>query len=148
MIDLDSIHFYQPPRKADLTGKRPSMASVGNVPVICGEVYTPTVPKSNGGWGESLNDYDLIEVFDSTGSACREEYESFPSVEEIVLNAGRAQESQQSNLRLDGDKSANIDSSNSIHSRSDGSTSGQGGRHCPLNTPRTPVAGSEAGYDP
>ena len=101
------------------------MSSISDVSVVCGEGHTPTVPKSNGGWGESLNEYDLIEVFDATGSAGREEYESFPSVEELVLSAGRAQESQQSDLRLDGDKSANTDSGSSIHSRSNGSTSGQ-----------------------
>ena len=68
LINSDSIQSYQPPTKADLAGKRPSVASVGNVPVICGEGYTPTVPRSNGGLGGSLNDYDLIEVLDSTGS--------------------------------------------------------------------------------
>ena len=69
LIDLDSIHFYQPPSKADLASKRPSMASVGDIPVIYVEGYTPTVPRSNGGWGRSLNDYDLIEVLDLTGSS-------------------------------------------------------------------------------
>ncbi|KAF6238790.1 hypothetical protein HO173_003297 [Letharia columbiana] len=160
------------------------MASVGDVPVICGEGYTPTVPRSNGGWGGPLNDYDLIEVLDSTGSSSKdpldllsykhtldlkgtelyagapsngldlsssrsrgggEEDENFPSFEELVLGAGAAQESQQSGLRLGEDKGANTDSSSSVHSRSDGSTSEQGGRHCSLNTPRTSVAGSEAG---
>ena len=48
------------------------MTSVGNVPVICGEGYTPTVPRSNGGWGGSLNDYDLIEVLDSTSSSSKD----------------------------------------------------------------------------
>ena len=72
LIDLDSIHFYQPPSKADSTGKRPSMASVGDVPVICGEGYTPTVARSNGAWGGSLNNYDLIEVLDSTSSSSKD----------------------------------------------------------------------------
>ena len=72
LIDLDSIHFYQPPSKADLASKRPSMASVGDIPVICGEGYTPTVPRSNGGWGGPLNDYDPIEVLDSTGSSSKD----------------------------------------------------------------------------
>ena len=56
----------------DLAGKRPSMASVGDVPVICGEEYTPMFPRSNGGWGGPLNDYDLIEVLDSTGSSSKD----------------------------------------------------------------------------
>ncbi len=72
LIDLDSIHFYQPPSKADLASKRPSMASVGDVPVICGEAYTPTVPRSNGRWGGPLNDYDLTEAIDSTGSSSKD----------------------------------------------------------------------------
>ena len=72
LINLDSIQFYQPPAKADLVGRRPSMASVGDVPVTCGEGYTPTVPRSNGGWGGSLNNYDLIEVLDSTGSSSKD----------------------------------------------------------------------------
>ena len=65
-----------------------------------------------------------------------------------MLGAGRAQESQQSGLRPGGDNGTNTDSSSSVHSRSDGSTSEQGGSHYFLNTPRTSVAGSEAGYDP
>ncbi len=65
-----------------------------------------------------------------------------------MLGAGGARESQQSGLRLSGDKGANTDSSSSIHSRIDGSASEQGGRHCSLDTPRTSTAGSEAGYDP
>lgn len=133
LINLDSIQFYQPPTKADFAGKGPSMSSVGDILVICGEGHIPTVPRSNGGWGESLNDYDLTEVLDSTASGDGEEYESFPSFEELVLGAGRAQESQQSDLRLGGDKGANTDSSSSVHFRSDGSTSEQGGRHCSLN---------------
>ncbi len=72
LINLDSIQFYQPPTKADLAGKRPSVASVGDVPVICGEGYVPTVPRSNGGWGGPLNDYDLIEVLESTGSSTKD----------------------------------------------------------------------------
>ena len=69
LIDLDFIHFYQPPSKGDLASKRLSMASVNDVPIIGVEGYTPTIPRSNGGWGGSLNDYDLIEVLDSTGSS-------------------------------------------------------------------------------
>ena len=69
LINLDSIQFYQPPIKADLVGKRPSMASVGDVPVICEEGYAPRDPRSSGGWGGSLNDYDLSEVLDPTGSS-------------------------------------------------------------------------------
>ena len=34
MIDLDSIQLYQATAKADSTGKRPSMASIGDVPVV------------------------------------------------------------------------------------------------------------------
>ena len=43
------------------------MASVNNVPVICGGGYTPTVPRLSGGRGESLSDYDLIKVLDLSG---------------------------------------------------------------------------------
>ena len=48
------------------------MASVGDAPVICGEGHTPTVPRSNGGWGGPLNDYDLIEVLNSTTSSSKD----------------------------------------------------------------------------
>ena len=65
-----------------------------------------------------------------------------------MLVAAGVQESQQSGLRLGGDKGADTDSSSSVHSGKDGLTSAQGGRHCSLNAPRTSVAGSEAGYDP
>ena len=139
LIDLDSVQFYQPSTKANLAGKRPSMASVSDVPVIYKEGYTPTVSKSNDGWGGPLNDYDLIEVLESTGSSLKDPLN--------LLSYKRAQELQQSGLRLDEDKGANTDSSSSVHSRSDGSTSEQGERHCSLNTPRSSIAGSEAGYD-
>ena len=69
LIKLDSIQFYQPPIKADLAGKGPFISSVGDVPVVCGEGHTPTVPRSKGGWGGSLNDYDLIEVLDLCGAS-------------------------------------------------------------------------------
>ena len=48
------------------------MASVDNAPVIYGQGHTPRVPRSNGGWGGPLNDYDLIEVLDSTGSSSKD----------------------------------------------------------------------------
>ncbi len=90
--------------------------------------------------------------FDLSGSRGRgggEEDESFPLLEELLLGAGGAQESQKSGLRLGGDKGANTESSSSVHLRSDGSTSeGQGERHCSLSTPWTSVAGSVPGYDP
>ncbi len=140
LIDLDSIQFYYPLTKADLAGKRPSIASISNIPVIYKEGYTPTVSRSNGGWGGLLNDYDLIEVLESTGSSSKDPLD--------LLSYKRAQELQQSGLRLGEDKGANTDSSSSVYSRSDGSTSEQGGRHCSLNTLRLSEAGSEAGYDP
>ncbi len=66
-----------------------------------------------------------------------------------MLGAGGARESQQSGLRLSGDKGANTDSSSSsIHSRIEGSASEQDGRHCSLDTSWTSTTGSEAGYDP
>ncbi len=89
-----------------------------------------------------------LDLSSSRSRGGGEENENLPSSEELVLGAEGAQESQKSGLRLGGDKDANIDSSSSVHSRSDGSTSEQGGRHYSLNTPRTSVAGSEAGYDP
>lgn len=45
------------------------MTSVSNVLVICEEGYAPRDSRFSGGWGESLNDYDLSEVLDSTGSS-------------------------------------------------------------------------------
>ena len=47
------------------------MASVDNAPVIYGQGHIPRVPRSNGGWGGPLNDYDPIEVLDSTGSSSK-----------------------------------------------------------------------------
>ncbi len=85
LINLDSIQFYQPPTKADLAGKRPSVASVGDVPVICEEGYVPTVPRSNGGWGESLNDYNLIAVLDSTGSSSKDRLDLLSSKHTLDL---------------------------------------------------------------
>ena len=70
-----------------------------------------------------------------------------PSFEELMLGAG-VQESQQLGLRLGRDKDANTDSSSSVYSRSDRSTSEQNRMHCSLNTSQTSIAGSEAGYDP
>lgn len=65
-----------------------------------------------------------------------------------MLVAAAAQESQQPGLRLGEDKGADTDSTNSVHFGKDDLDSAQGGRHCSLNTPRTSIAGSEAGYDP
>ena len=132
LINLNFIQFYQPLVKADLTNKRLSITSIDNVFVICEEGHTSTISRFNDEWNESLNDYDLIEVLNSTDSGDKEKYESFPSFKELVLDIKRAQESQQSNLRLDEDKSANVDSSSSVYSRSDDSTSKQGERHYPL----------------
>ena len=89
-----------------------------------------------------------LDLSGGHGRGGGEEDESFLSFEELLLGAGRAQESQRSGLRLGGDKGANTDSSSSVHSRSDGSTSEQGERRCSLSTPPTSVAGSEAGYNP
>ena len=89
-----------------------------------------------------------LDLSDSRSRVGEEEDKRLSFFEELVLGAEAAQESQQSGLRLGEDKSANIDSSSSIYSRSDGSTSEQGGRHCSHNTPQTSVAGSEAGYEP
>jgi len=72
LIDLDSIQFYRAPTKADLAGKRPSMASIGDVSVICGDGCAPTVPRSSGGWGGRLDDCDLIEVLDLTGTSSKD----------------------------------------------------------------------------
>ena len=71
-INLDSIQFYQPPIKANLAGKQPSMALVDNAPVIYGDGHISRVPRSNGGCGGALNNYDLIEVLDSTGSSSKD----------------------------------------------------------------------------
>lgn len=57
--------------------------------------------------------------------------------------------SSTSEPRPGGDSGGHIDDSNSVPSRSDGSTfREQGGKQCSLSTTLTSVAGSEARYDP
>jgi len=48
------------------------MASISDVPVIYGEGYTPTVTRPSGGWGGRLDNYDLIEVLDLTGTSSKD----------------------------------------------------------------------------
>ena len=92
LISLDSIQFYQTPTKADLAGKRPSMTSVDDVGVICGENNAPKVPGSSGGWGRRLNDYDLIQVPDSTGPSSKDlldlSYKQAPDLKSTELCPG------------------------------------------------------------
>lgn len=92
LINLDSIQFYQTPTKADLAGKKLSMTSVDDVAVIYGEKNAPKVPRSSGGWGRRLNDYDLIEVPDSTGPSLKDppdlSYKQAPDLKGTELYAG------------------------------------------------------------
>ena len=74
--------------------------------------------------------------------------ESFPSFEELVLDAGETRESQQSGLKLNENKDANTDSNNSIHSKIEKSTFEQNGRHCFFDTSWIFTTNSKAGYDP
>ncbi len=92
----------------------------------------------------ALNGLDISGAHDKDGE---EKDESFLFFKKLLLDAERAQESQRSGLRLNKDKDANTDSSSSVHSRSDGSTSEQGERRCFLSTSSTFVAGSEAEYN-
>ncbi len=48
------------------------MALIGDVPVIYGEGHTPTVARPSGGWGGRLDDWDLIEVLDLTGTLSKD----------------------------------------------------------------------------
>lgn len=92
LINFDSIQFYQTPTKADLAGKKPSMTSVDDVAVICGENNAPKVPRSSRGWGKRLNNYDFIEVPDSTGSSPKDSpdlfYKQAPDLKGTELYAG------------------------------------------------------------
>ena len=62
LIDLDSIQLYQGPTKADLVGKRSSMASIGDFFVVYEVRNAPMVFGRSGGWGQRLNDYKLLQV--------------------------------------------------------------------------------------
>lgn len=109
----------------------------------------------SGGWVRRLNDYKLApglsngpDPIGGHGGGGGEEDESYPSVEELLLGIGGAQESRRTGLRLGGDKGANMDSSSSVYTRSDSSTSEeQDERHCSLSTPPTSVTCSEDGCD-
>ena len=70
-------------------------------------------------------DSNGIDFSDNRSRGGGEEDENFPSFEEVMLGVGGAQESQQPGLRLGEVKNGKIDGSNSVHSRSDGSTSEQ-----------------------
>ena len=47
------------------------MASIGDVPVIYGEGHTLKVARHSGGWGGRLDDCELIEVLDLTGTSSK-----------------------------------------------------------------------------
>jgi len=55
LIDLDSVQLYQSPDKADLAGQRPSMASIDDVLVVCGERNVPTISELDQPFSEILN---------------------------------------------------------------------------------------------
>lgn len=48
------------------------MVSIGDVPIIYGEGHIPTVARPSGGWGGRLDDCDLIEVLDLTGTSSKD----------------------------------------------------------------------------
>ncbi len=48
------------------------MASNSDVPTDYREGHTPTVARPSGGWGRRLDDYDLIEVLDLTGTSSKD----------------------------------------------------------------------------
>jgi len=56
------------------------MASIGDVPVIYREGYTPTVARPSGGWGGRLDDCELIEVVKLTGTSSKDPLDlSYPT---------------------------------------------------------------------
>ena len=89
----------------------------------------------------------MIEIFDSIDSIEKKKYESFLFVEKLILNIEKTQKSQQSNLKLNENKIANIDNNNNIYFKNDGSTFEQGRKYCFFNISRIFVVGSKAGYD-
>lgn len=48
------------------------MASISEVPILCGEPYAPTFSRPSGGWGGRLDNYDLIEILDLTGASSKD----------------------------------------------------------------------------
>ncbi len=92
LIDLNLTQFYQPPTKADLAGKRLSMASIGDVLIFCGEPYAPTFSRPSGGWGGQLDDYNLIEILDLTDASSEDpldlSFKPAPDLKGTELYAG------------------------------------------------------------
>ena len=82
-------------------------------------------------------------------SECDEEKdENLVFVKKLRLDVEEAQKSQRTKLRLNEAKSVNTDnSSSSVYSRSDDSTSKSGEKHYSLSSLRIYIAGSEAEYN-
>ncbi|KAI9715011.1 MAG: hypothetical protein M1812_006225 [Candelaria pacifica] len=71
-IDLDSVHFYQPPTKAGRPGDGGSTVLVTDVPTVAGEGEPPTFHEPSNEPSGRRRDYDhLIEVLDMTAPALR-----------------------------------------------------------------------------
>ena len=81
------------------------MASIGGSFVVCEVRNAPIVFGRSGGWGQRLNDYKLApgpsngpDPISDHGGGGGEEDESYPSVKELLLSIGGAQESQRADL--------------------------------------------------
>ncbi len=75
-----------------------------------------------------------LDLSNSHSEDNKDEDKRFSFFKKLLLNVEEAQESQQSDLKLGENKVANTDSSSSIHSKNNSSTSEQGERHCSLST--------------
>jgi len=76
-VNMDSVHFYQPPSMAGRLGKRRSAASNLDVCAVNNENYNSMTVEPSSNPSGRLEDYDLIESLDLTVSLPRESLDLF-----------------------------------------------------------------------
>lgn len=76
-VDMDSVHFYQPPSMAGRLGERRFAALNLDVRAISNESYKPIALEPSSNSSGRLEDYNSIESFDSTVSLPRESLDLF-----------------------------------------------------------------------
>ena len=76
-VNMDSVHFYQPPSMAGRPGKRRSAASNLDVCAVSNESYNSMTLEPSSNPSGRLEDYDLIESLDLTVSLPGESLDLF-----------------------------------------------------------------------
>ncbi len=76
-VDMDSVHFYQPPSMAGRLGERRSAALNLDVRAVSNQSYNSMTLEPCSNSSDRLQDYNSMEPFDLTVSLPTESLDSF-----------------------------------------------------------------------